>query len=257
MIKFIPLGGAGEIGANCYYLNIEGTGILLDCGMHPQKKGLDALPNFDLIEDLSVDFVLISHAHMDHISSLPYLVQRHPYIRVISTPQTRAIAELTLHNSVSILKEQLGEDDEIKIYTHEEIDLLIQSIEYSSYGEKFELLGYNGSITLKVSFHDAGHILGSAGILIDTGREKLFYTGDIKLSSQSLIDKAKLPKTNVDILLLETTYGSTDTGSLLSWYMEAKRFASEANNIIGNGGSILIPVFSLGKHQKFFLQYGN
>ena len=250
MIRFIPLGGAGEIGANCHYLNIEGTGILLDCGMHPQKTGLDALPNFDLIEDLPVDFVLISHAHMDHISSLPYLVQKHPYIRIISTPQTRAIAELTLHNSVSILKEQLGEDDEIKIYSHDEIDLLIQSIEYRSYGEEFELEGYNGSRIIKALFHDAGHILGSAGILIDSGDEKLFYSGDIKLSRQSLIDKAKLPKTNVDILLLETTYGSTDTRSILSWDMEAKRFATEANNVIGNGGSILIPVFSLGKHQE-------
>ena len=250
MIKFIALGGAGEIGANCYYLNIDGTGILLDCGMHPKKKGLDSLPNFDLIDNLEVDFVLISHAHMDHISSLPYLVQRHPYIRIISTPQTRAIAELTLHNSVSILKEQLGEDNKIKIYSHEEIDLLIQSIEYRSYSEIFELEGYKGSTVLKASFHDAGHILGSAGILIETGKENLFYTGDIKLSSQSLIDKAALPKTNIDILLLETTYGSTDTSSLSSWNMEAKRFASEANSIIGNGGSILIPVFSLGKHQE-------
>jgi cleavage and polyadenylation specificity factor subunit 3 len=250
MIRFIPLGGAGEIGANCYYLNIDGTGILLDCGMHPQKTGMDSLPDFDLIENLSVDFILISHAHMDHLSSLPYLIQRHPYIRVFSTPQTRAIAELTLHNSVSILKELLDESDEIKIYSHEEIDLLIQSIEYKSFGDEFELEGYNGSKVIKASFHDAGHILGSAGILIDTGDEKLFYTGDIKLSGQSLIDKARLPKTNVDILLLESTYGSTDTGSILSWELEAKRFASKANNIIGNGGSILIPVFSLGKHQE-------
>lgn len=250
MIRFIPLGGAGEIGANCYYLNIEGTGILLDCGMHPQKTGLNALPDFDLIENLPVDFVLISHAHMDHLSSLPYLVQRHPYIRIISTPQTRAIAELTLHNSVSILKEQLGEEDEIKIYSHEEIDLLIKSIEYRSYEEEFELEGFNGLKIITASFHDAGHILGSAGILIDTGDEKLFYTGDIKLSNQSLIEKAKLPKSNVDILVLETTYGATETEELLSWEKEAKRFASEANNIIGNGGSILIPVFSLGKHQE-------
>jgi Cft2 family RNA processing exonuclease len=250
MIKFVPLGGAAEIGANCYYLNIEGMGVLLDCGMHPQKKGLDALPDFDLIEESPVDFVLISHAHMDHISALPYLVQRHPYIRIISTLQTRAIAELTLHNSVSILKEQLSENDDIKIYSHDEIDLLIQSIEYRTYSEEFELKGYGGSKKIIASFHYAGHILGSAGILVDTGDEKLFYTGDIKLSSQSLIDKAKLPKTNVDILLLETTYGSTDTGLILSWNMEAKRFATEANNIIGNGGSILIPVFSLGKHQE-------
>jgi Cft2 family RNA processing exonuclease len=81
---------------------------------------------------------------------------------------------------------------------------------------------------IKASFHDAGHILGSAGIFIDTGNEKLFYTEDVNLSHQSLIDKAKLPKTNVDILILETTYGSTDTGTLLAWNTEAKRFASEA-----------------------------
>ena len=104
MIKFLPLGGAGEIGANCYYLNIAGTGIILDCGMHPQKTGLDSLPHFSLIENQPVDFVLISHAHQDHLMSLPFLVKRHPYIKIITTRQTRELAELTLHNSVSIMK---------------------------------------------------------------------------------------------------------------------------------------------------------
>jgi len=73
MINFLPLGGANEIGANCYYLDIGGTGILLDCGMHPQKLGLESLPNFDLIKDKPVDFVLISHAHLDHCALIPLL----------------------------------------------------------------------------------------------------------------------------------------------------------------------------------------
>src|ERR1035437_11001814 len=94
----------------------------------------------------------------------------------------------------------------------------------------FELIGYNGSKKIKASLHDAGHILGSAGILIETENDKLFYTGDIKLSSQSLIDKANLPKTKVDILLLETTYGSIDSGTLLSWNMEADAERSAYQN---------------------------
>ena len=252
MHTFLPLGAAGEIGASCFYLNIEGTGIILDCGMHPQKAGLDALPAFDLIKDLPVDFVLISHAHQDHIGALPFLVQKHPYVRIISTPQTRAIAELTLHDSVSILKEQIGKEEELKIYSHEEIDLLIQSIEYKTYGEEFFLAGYKhkSSEPVKITFSDAGHILGSAGILIEFNEWKFFYSGDINLNHQQLLTGAGLPKTKIDTLLIETTYGSTDSSLLKNWNDEAETFAKEANKIINDGGSILVPVFALGKTQE-------
>jgi len=252
MFTLLPLGGAREIGASCFYLNIEGTGIILDCGMHPKKNGLDSLPAFDLIKDLPVDFVLISHAHQDHLGALPFLVKKHPYVRIITTPQTRAIAELTLHDSVSILKEQTGEDEGIDFYTHEEIDLLIQSIEYKAYEEEFSITGYkhNSSEPIKVTFFDAGHILGSAGILIEFDNRKLFYTGDINLNTQELLKGAELPKTKVDTLLMETTYGSTDSSQLRNWNDESEMFAKEANKIINGGGSILIPVFALGKTQE-------
>ncbi len=252
MIKFIPLGGAGEIGASCFYLNIGGSGIILDCGMHPQKTGLEALPEFDLINDLTVDYVLISHAHQDHLSALPYLIKRHPYVKIITTPQTRALAELTLHDSVEILKKQLSEEDNLVVYSHDEIDLLIQSIEYKVYNENFivgNVFNKNKN-SINAEFLDAGHILGSAGILLEYNEEKIFYTGDISLKNQTLLKGAVLPKVKVDVLILESTYGATDSSSLLDWTEEEQRFAKSINKVINSGGSILIPVFSLGKMQE-------
>jgi Cft2 family RNA processing exonuclease len=252
MIKFLPLGGAGEIGANCYYLNIAGTGIILDCGMHPQKTGIDSLPDFSLIENHPVDYAFISHAHQDHLMSLPFLVKQHPYIRIITSRQTRELAELTLHNSVSILKKDFEKDKTIQAYTHEEIDLLTQTIDFKPVNEIFEINGYDHKSRelINVSFHDAGHILGSVSILIEHDGKRIFYTGDINLTNQTLLRGCTLPKTKVDTLILECTYGATDSSSILGWSKEAERFASEANKILNNGGSILIPVFALGKMQE-------
>ncbi len=250
-IKFLPLGGAGEIGANCYYLNISGTGIILDCGMHPQKTGTKALPAFNLIASEQLDHILISHAHQDHLGALPFLIKLHPYLRITATPQTRALAEVTLHNAISILKEQINEEDQIQLYSHEEIDFLIRSIDYKSYKEEFEIDGYsNRNSKINVSFYDAGHILGAAGIFLECGGKKIFYSGDINMDSQQLTPGAELPDTKVDTLILETTYGDTESSTILKWSDEALRFAREINKVLNNGGSILIPVFSLGKMQE-------
>jgi Cft2 family RNA processing exonuclease len=259
MIRFIPLGGASEIGSSCFYLNIGGSGIILDCGMHPRKVGIEALPNFDLINDKAVDFVFISHAHHDHIGALPTLVKRHPYVKIFSTPQTRAIAEITLHNTVSILEEQMGKDPMLNPYTHDEIDLLIKSLEYKEIGESFEVIGYKSysNEKIKVTFLDAGHILGSAGILIESEGNRIFYTGDINLSDQAIIKGASLNNKKAETLILETTYGSTDSSLVPLWWDEAKRFAHTINNIIQKGGSILIPVFSLGKMQEMLATIWN
>lgn len=249
MIEFLPLGGASEIGANCYYLNLDGLGIILDCGMHPQKTGLDSLPEFDLLNNKPTDYVLISHAHQDHLNALPFLIKKFPHLKIVTTPQTRAVAELTLHNAISILKRQVDEN-EFEIYTRDEVDLLIKSIDYKSYNEKFTLSSPNINSVAEAEFYDAGHIIGSAGILIRYNGKKIFFTGDINLSSQTLLSGASLPSEKIDILISETTYGITDSLELNSWEREIERFSSSINKVINKGGSVLIPVFALGKLQE-------
>ncbi len=249
MIEFLPLGGAGEIGANCYYLNINDVGIILDCGMHPQKIGLDSIPKFDLLENKPTDYALISHAHQDHLNALPFLIKKFPHLKIITTPQTRAVAELTLHNAISILKRQVDESD-FEIYTRDEVDLLIKSINYKSYNERFTLSSLINTQEVEVEFFDAGHIIGSAGIMLRFDGRKIFFTGDINLSAQTILPGADLSSEKIDILITETTYGATDSSGLNNWEKEVERFSSSINNVINNGGSVLIPVFALGKLQE-------
>ena len=83
-IRLTNLTGAVEIGANCYSLEIAGKRILLDAGSHPKKEGNDALPRLDLLEDNSVDAIVVSHAHQDHIGSLPVAMRRHPRFQLKS-----------------------------------------------------------------------------------------------------------------------------------------------------------------------------
>lgn len=253
MINFLPLGGADEIGANCFYLNIFGTGILLDCGIHPRKTGFDSLPGFGLIEDLPLDFVLITHAHQDHIGSLPFLVQKFPHVIIYSTTQTKEIAEATLHNAANILEQNPSIENDFKIYTHEEIDLLVRSIRGMNYNEVISIKGmrHTSSSGINVSFHDAGHILGSAGILLEHNDQKIFFSGDINFSDQSIMIGCDLKEIrNIDVLILESTYGSTDSKKLGTWSTETERLIKSANKVIHEGGSILLPVFALGKTQE-------
>jgi Cft2 family RNA processing exonuclease len=183
------------------------------------------------------------------LNALPFLIKKFPHLKIITTPQTRAVAELTLHNAISILKRQVDEN-EFEIYTRDEVDLLIKSINYKSCNEKFILSSLNSSQEVQAEFFDAGHIIGSAGILLKFNGTKLFFTGDINLSSQSLLSGAQLPKEKIDILLTETTYGATDSSTINNWEKEVERFSLSINKVINNGGSVLIPVFALGKLQE-------
>ncbi len=84
-MKFINLTRATEIGANSYYLDAAGQGLVLDSGMHPARDGEAALPNLNAIEGRRLDAILISHAHQDHVGTLPVLMRRHPAAKIFMT----------------------------------------------------------------------------------------------------------------------------------------------------------------------------
>ena len=114
VLKFINLTRRTEIGANCYYLSAGGSGVVLDCGMHPKEEGEMALPLLGLLGDRVVDAVLITHAHLDHIGSLPVLMRQQAQARVFMTEPTAAIGDALLHNSVNVMireREDVGGEE--------------------------------------------------------------------------------------------------------------------------------------------------
>src|ERR1700733_334263 len=92
-----------EIGANCYLLEVAGKRIVLDSGMHPKQESDLAMPDFSLLPDDSVDAIILSHAHHDHLGTLPVLMRRQPRAPVFMAPATVELSGVMLHNSVNVM----------------------------------------------------------------------------------------------------------------------------------------------------------
>jgi predicted metal-dependent RNase len=124
-VKFINLTRQTEIGANSYYLEAAGQSLVLDSGMHPKpQEGDDTLPHFDAMGGRRIDAIIVSHAHQDHIGTLPVLMRREPQARVFMTEATADIGEALLHNSVNVMtrqREELG-TTLYPLFTHKEAD---------------------------------------------------------------------------------------------------------------------------------------
>src|SRR6266480_4796677 len=140
-MKFINLTRHTEIGANSYYLEAGGTRLILDCGMHPKDVGEKALPNWKPIDGQTIDAILITHAHQDHVGTLPVLMRRQPHARVFMTEATSEIGSLLLHNSVNVMtrqREELG----LTIYPlfgHREIDRAIELWQLCRYRQPYTI----------------------------------------------------------------------------------------------------------------------
>ena len=241
---------ANEIGANCYLLELDGVRIVIDAGMHPKEDGAAALPRYEDLPHDSIDAVLISHSHLDHVGTLPVLLADQPSARVFMTPPTAALADALLHNSVNVMTSQRAELGilEYPFFTHRGLDEDVARFEARDYERSFDL---DPDGRVKATFHDAGHILGSAGILIEGGGKRVFYTGDIRFEDHALMKGARFPELDaIDALIVETTRGDSERSPGYRRDAEEARFIAAITNCLQRGGSALIPVFAMGKTQE-------
>ncbi|MFH1066346.1 MAG: MBL fold metallo-hydrolase, partial [bacterium] len=251
--SFINLTRGNEIGANSYYLEFDGEGIVLDAGMHPKLDGYAALPDFSKIDGRKVEAAFVSHAHHDHIGSLPLLMRRHPDARVFMHGGTRELAAPLLCNSVTVMKRQRKEREieEYPLYVHADVKRATERWEARPLLQKWQsgkrrLFSKKRSVSFQ--FHDAGHILGSAAVEIEHGDRRILYTGDINLADQTIMKAARLPEEGVDTLIVETTRGQHPMEHRREVVVE--NLLQAIRDTFQQGGAVLIPVFAMGKTQE-------
>ena len=236
-----------EIGANSYLVELNGKRIILDSGMHPKEEGLDSLPAHHELQPNSIDSIFVSHSHLDHSGSLPVLMRDQPDAEVFMTPATTKLVDALLHNSVNVMESkriELGITD-YPFYNHRELDSMEKRWRAFGYERPFNIGG-----GVRATFHDAGHILGSAGVMLETPDQRVFYTGDVQFEKQTLIPGADLPEDDIDVLIIETTRGASPRDAGYTRDEEELRFAQSINDCLEGGGSVLVPVFAMGKTQE-------
>ena len=257
---FTNLTRAVEIGANCYALDLAGQRLVLDAGMHPKFDGADATPNLSLLDDGSVEAIVLSHAHQDHIGSLPVLQRRQPQAPVFMTEATRQLGDVMLHNSVNVMLKKRDEGvSDYPLFAHRELDLAIKRWRAAPLRTRFDLtgerLGPHDDAPVSIEFFDAGHILGSVGTLIRAHGRTIFYTGDVQFEDQTIMQAARFPEEPLDVLIMETTRGDRGTPAGFTRAGEEQRFAKAIRTQFERGAGVLIPLFALGKTQEVLAMF--
>ena len=255
-MKFINLTRHTEIGANAYYLEIGRHRLVLDCGMHPKNTGDDALPLFKAITDRDVEAILISHAHQDHIGTLPLAMRRFSGARVFMTEATAEIGSVLLHNSVNVMTRQREEIGELSypLFTHRETDRSSERWRRCPLRQQMSIAGERAprreKHALAFEFFDAGHVLGSTGIMLRTEGRTVFYTGDVNFDDQTIMEAAVFPEEKIDVLIMECTRGDHAKPEGWTRANEERRFSEALGAALERDACVLIPVFALGKTQE-------
>jgi Cft2 family RNA processing exonuclease len=230
--------------------------MLLDSGMHPKSTGEDALPLFKAIADREVEAILVSHAHQDHIGTLLPAMRRFPNAQVFMTESTAEVGSVLLHNSVNVMtrqREEIGERS-YPLFTHRETDRASERWRWCPLRQRISIAGerapHHEKDALTFEFFDAGHVIGSTGVLLRADGGTVFYTGDVNFDDQTIMEAAVFPEDKIDVLIIECTRG--DHAKPEGWTRagEEERLAEALRAAFERDACVLIPVFALGKTQE-------
>lgn len=249
-MHYTDLSTRPDIGANCHYVEIGPFRLVIDAGFHPKKVGHDTLPQLDRIPAGSLDFIILTHCHLDHVGALPILVRDQPQAQLICTQASSILAPRMLRNSHKVMcrqREELGVR-EYPLFNKRDIELVEQAAHPLPLGKSrtFEKDGE----ALELTLLHAGHIPGAASVLLRYKHRKICFTGDVLCEPLQTLDGAMLPEGTVDTLVLETTRGVSERRPDASRVEEVERLLVTINHTIERGGSVLIPAFALGRMQE-------
>jgi putative mRNA 3-end processing factor len=223
------LGGAGEVGRSAVL--VDGS-LLLDYGMKTATP-----PQFP-VDSVDPEAVVVSHGHLDHVGAIPSLLSGDRRPPIHWTPPTR---ELTLTLARDTLKLHGGTYD--CPFTEEEVRRVTQVSETHGYRETFTTAGY------EITFYNAGHIPGSAHVLVDDGETRLLYTADFHTDDQRLV-AGTTARPAADALLCESTYSDVEHGERTAI---ERQFTQSVKTTLWEGGTVVIPAFAIGRTQEMLI----
>ena len=246
-----------SIGASGWLAELDGHRLLLDAGTHPKREGRSSLPLYDSVKDKELDAIAISHCHHDHVGSLPVALRHFPQAHVLMTELSYFLVERVLHNSVNVMTRQRDElgIKEYPLYSHDEVDDLAPLFQGFKYNREVDWAALHktraGFLSPTLEFYDAGHALGSAGIMVRGQKETLFYTGDVCFHDQTILKSARFEGVRADVLIMETTRGNRVISPGFTRESEIERLGRAIQRVLKCKGSVLIPTFALGRRRRF------
>ncbi len=245
-------GAAREVTGSCHILRVANKTVLLDCGLFQGRRNEAQEKNLRLpVPVEEIDAVVLSHAHIDHAGRLPFLVRQGYDGPIWCTPATRDLCAVMLADSAHIQEKDAeflarrGKRPIEPLYSLRHSTRTIELMNSVPYRRPFDVVP-----GVRVTFVDAGHILGSASVVVDctegAATKRLVFSGDIGRSGLPIIRDPEPPE-GADVVIMESTYGNRTHESTDG---ARARLAAVVRETAARGGRILIPAFAVGRTQE-------